>query len=129
MIFAVWGVKASDGAADRTLPSAAAKLQEALVAAGVSHEVNSFLDTDTACMNDPLCVGGGIVLAGAATELARGIFGGGDFAAADLFDAHCAGYEEALEDVGAYEAGYDDAVFDLGDDLSGGDLDFGWDDR
>jgi hypothetical protein len=73
-------------------------------------------------------VGGGILMAGAAMELARGIFGGGDASAADLFDAHSAGYEEALEDVGTYEAGYDDAALDLGDDLSGGDLDFDFDD-
>ena len=75
-----------------------------------------------------LGVGGGVLLAGAATELAQGIFGGGDVSAGDLFDAHSAGYEEALEDVDTYEAGYEDAAFDLGDDLSGGDLDFGWDD-
>ena len=73
-------------------------------------------------------VGGGILLAGAATELARGIFGGGDVSAGDLFDAHSVGYEEALEDIGTYEAGYDDAALDLGDDLSGGDLDFDFDD-
>ena len=59
-------------------------------------------------------VGGGILLAGAATELARGIFGGGDVSAGDLFDAHSVGYEEALEDVGIYEVGYEDAAFDLG---------------
>lgn len=75
-----------------------------------------------------LGVGGGILMASAATELARGIFGGDDYTAADLFDAHDAGYEEALEDVGTYAAGYEDAFSDLGDDLSEADLDFDFDD-
>jgi hypothetical protein len=75
-----------------------------------------------------LGVGGGILMAGAATELARGIFGGADYSAGDLFDAHSAGYKEALADLDTYDAGYEDAAYDLGDDLSGADLDFGFDD-
>ena len=75
-----------------------------------------------------LGVGGGILMASAATELARGIFGGAGYSAGDLFDAHSTGYEEALKDTGTYEAGCEDAAFDLGEDLSGADLDFSSDD-
>lgn len=80
-----------------------------------------------------LGVAGGMVLAGAASDLIDGIFGGGDYSPDDLFDAYSAGYEESALDDAIYEAGYEDATSNVADDLFGGDfadddfdLDEGW---
>lgn len=45
-------IVASYGAKDRTLKGAAARLEEALSAAGVDHDVKEYADTDHAFMND-----------------------------------------------------------------------------
>ncbi|MCB0168690.1 MAG: DUF2076 family protein [Anaerolineae bacterium] len=77
-----------------------------------------------------LGIGGGILIANAATSLIDGIFGGG-YRAGDLFDAYEAGAEDALIDDAIFEAGYDEAVTDIGDELFSADLlgdDDDWDD-
>lgn len=69
-----------------------------------------------------LGVAGGMLLAGAATDLMDGILGGGGYSANDLFDAYGAGYEESALDDATYGSGYQDALSDVADDLLGGDL-------